>query len=37
MCLIEFRVFGVGVAVVFIDALSRNDRPQALGEPASSH
>ena len=37
MCLIEFLVFGIGVAVVFIDALGRDDRAQALGELASSH
>ena len=37
MCLIEFLVFGIGVAVVFIDALSRDERAQALGELASSH
>lgn len=37
MCLIEFLVFGIGVAVVFIDALGRDERAQALGELASSH
>jgi cytochrome c oxidase assembly factor CtaG len=37
MCLIEFLVFGIGVAAVFIDALSRDERAQALGELASSH
>jgi cytochrome c oxidase assembly factor CtaG len=37
MCLIEFLVFGIGVAVVFVDALGRDDRAQALGELASSH
>jgi putative membrane protein len=37
MCLLEFLVFGIGVAVVFIDALSRDERAQALGELASSH
>lgn len=37
MCLIEFLVFGIGVAIVFIDALGRDDRAQALGELASSH
>ena len=37
MCLLEFLVFGIGVAVVFIDALGRDERAQALGELASSH
>jgi cytochrome c oxidase assembly factor CtaG len=37
MCLIEFLVFGIGVAVVFVDALARDERAQALGELASSH
>lgn len=37
MCLIEFLVFGIGVAVVFVDALGRDDRAQALGDLASSH
>jgi putative membrane protein len=37
MCLIEFLVFGIGVAAVFIDALGRDERAQALGELASSH
>jgi cytochrome c oxidase assembly factor CtaG len=37
MCLIEFLVFGIGVAVVFIDALTRDERAQSLGEFASSH
>src|SRR5438270_204017 len=37
MCLIEFLVFGIGVAVVFIDALGRDERAQARGELASSH
>jgi cytochrome c oxidase assembly factor CtaG len=36
MCLLEFLVFGIGVAVVFIDALSRDERAQALSELASS-
>lgn len=37
MCLVEFFVFGIGVAVVFIDALAREERAQALGELASQH
>jgi cytochrome c oxidase assembly factor CtaG len=37
MCLLEFLVFGIGVAVVFVDALTRDERAQALGELASSH
>jgi cytochrome c oxidase assembly factor CtaG len=37
MCLVEFLVFGIGVAVVFIDALERDERAQALGDLASSH
>ncbi len=37
MCLLEFLVFGIGVAVVFIDALTRDERAQALSEMASSH
>jgi putative membrane protein len=37
MCLIEFLVFGIAVAAVFIDALAREERAQALGELASSH
>ena len=37
MCLIEFLVFGIGVAVVFVDALGREERAQALGDLASSH
>jgi hypothetical protein len=34
MCLIEFLVFGVALVAVFIDALSRDERAQALGERA---
>jgi cytochrome c oxidase assembly factor CtaG len=37
MCLLEFLVFGIGVAVVFVDALSRDERAQALSDLASSH
>jgi putative membrane protein len=37
MCLIEFLVFGIALVVVFVDALNRDDRAQALGELASSH
>jgi putative membrane protein len=36
MCLLEFLVFGIGVAAVFIDALTRDERAQALGELAAS-
>ncbi len=32
MCLIEFLVFGIAMAVVFVDALSREERAQALTE-----
>jgi len=34
MCLIEFLLFGVALAAVFIDALSREERAQALRERA---
>jgi cytochrome c oxidase assembly factor CtaG len=34
MCLIEFLVFGVALVAVFIDALARDERAQALGERA---
>ena len=30
MCLIEFLVFGIAMAVVFIDALNREERANAL-------
>ncbi len=36
MCLIEFLVFGIALVVVFVDALARDERAQALGELASS-
>ena len=36
MCLLEFLVFGIAVAVVFIDALSREERAQALSDVAAS-
>jgi cytochrome c oxidase assembly factor CtaG len=36
MCLIEFLVFGIGVAVVFIDALVREERAQAVRDVAAS-
>ena len=36
MCLLEFLVFGIAVAVVFIDALGREERAQALGDIAAS-
>jgi putative copper resistance protein D len=32
MCLIEFLVFGIAMAVVFVDALSREERVQTLAE-----
>src|SRR5947207_329844 len=37
MCLIEFLVFGIALVVVFVDALGRDERAQALGELASQH
>jgi putative membrane protein len=39
MCLIEFLVFGIAAAVVFVDALNREERAQVLTEmvAASSH
>jgi putative membrane protein len=37
MCLIEFLVFGIALVVVFVDALERDERAQALGDLASSH
>ncbi len=36
MCLLEFLVFGIAVAVVFIDALSREERAQSLRDVAAS-
>jgi putative copper resistance protein D len=36
MCLLEFLVFGIAVAVVFIDALGREERAQALSDVAAS-
>jgi putative membrane protein len=36
MCLLEFLVFGIAVAVVFLDALSRDERAQALRDVAAS-
>ncbi len=35
MCLIEFLVFGIAVAVVFVDALVREERAQALRDAAA--
>jgi hypothetical protein len=32
VCLIEFLVFGIAIAVVFIDALNREERAQVLTE-----
>jgi putative membrane protein len=39
VCLIEFLVFGIAMAVVFVDALNREERAQVLTEmvAASSH
>jgi hypothetical protein len=34
MCLIEFLVFGIALVAVFIDALARDERAQALAERA---
>jgi putative membrane protein len=34
MCLLEFLVFGIALAAVFIDALARDERAQALAERA---
>jgi hypothetical protein len=34
MCLIEFLVFGIALVAVFIDALGREERAQALSERA---
>lgn len=36
MCLIEFTVFGLAAAIVFIDALSREERAQLLSEARPS-
>src|SRR5436309_687743 len=36
MCLLEFLVFGIAVAVVFLDALSREERAQTLQDVAAS-
>jgi cytochrome c oxidase assembly factor CtaG len=36
MCLIEFLVFGIAAAVVFMDALGRDERAQALRDLAAS-
>jgi putative membrane protein len=36
MCLIEFFVFGIAAAVVFVDALGRDERAQALRDLAAS-
>jgi cytochrome c oxidase assembly factor CtaG len=36
MCLIEFLLFGIALVAVFIDALSRDERAQVLGELAAS-
>jgi hypothetical protein len=35
MCLIEFLVFGIAMAVVFVDSLNREERAQALAELAA--
>jgi cytochrome c oxidase assembly factor CtaG len=36
MCLIEFLVFGIALVAVFIDALDREERAQALSERAQA-
>ena len=36
MCLIEFLVFGIAMAVVFIDVLNRDERAEALIELAAA-
>ena len=36
MCLIEFLVFGIAVAIVFIDALNRTERADALADLAAA-
>jgi cytochrome c oxidase assembly factor CtaG len=36
MCLIEFLVFGIALVAVFIDALGRDERAQALAERAEA-
>lgn len=37
MCLIEFLVFGIAVAIVFIDALNRTERADALADLAAAN
>ncbi len=37
MCLIEFLVFGIAVAIVFIDALNRTERADALSDLAAAN
>jgi len=37
MCLIEFLVFGIAVAIVFIDALNRTERNDALADLAAAN
>jgi cytochrome c oxidase assembly factor CtaG len=37
MCLIEFLVFGVAIAIVFIDALNRTERADALADLAAAN
>lgn len=36
MCLVEFLVFGIAMAVVFVDALNREEQAQVLAEMAVS-
>jgi len=36
VCLIEFLVFGIAMAVVFVDSLNREERAQALAEIVAS-
>jgi hypothetical protein len=37
MCLIEFLVFGIAVAIVFIDALNRTEQADALADLAAAN
>jgi putative membrane protein len=37
MCLIEFLVFGIAIAIVFIDALNRTERNDALADLAAAN
>jgi putative membrane protein len=37
MCLVEFLVFGIAVAIVFVDALNRTERADALADLAANN